>query len=43
MLPRKLLFRLAIVAALVGLGIGFGSLVMSSQTAAGPGQCRARC
>jgi hypothetical protein len=43
MLPRKLLFRLAIVAALVGLGIGIGSPVISSQAVAGPGQCKSRC
>lgn len=43
MLPRKVLFRLAIVAALVGLGIGIGSPIVSSQAVAGPQQCKGRC
>jgi hypothetical protein len=43
MLPRKVIFRLAIVAILVGLGIGIGSPVFSSQAVAGPGNCTRRC
>jgi hypothetical protein len=43
MLPRKVIFKLAIVAILVGLGIGIGSPVFSSQAVAGPGHCTRRC
>jgi hypothetical protein len=43
MLPRKVLFRLAIVAALFSLGVAISSPIVSTQAVAGPGQCKKRC
>lgn len=43
MLPRKVLFRLAIVAALFGVGMVISSPIVSTDAVAGPGQCTRRC
>ena len=42
-MPRKVLFRLAIVAALFGVGIIISSPIISTEAVAGPSRCTGRC